>query len=82
MLPCQAGLLQFRSLLDINFARPERSVSVQAKKNGFSGVQMEKHEAVVSGIMSSIGFDSLELSDQTMKVGSATQLMLTSCWSS
>ena len=28
---------------------------------------MERHEAVVSGIMSSIGFDTLELSDQTSK---------------
>ena len=28
---------------------------------------MEKHEAVVSGIMSSIGFDTLELSEQTTK---------------
>lgn len=30
---------------------------------------MEKHEAVVSGIMSTIGFDTLELSDQTTKAG-------------
>ena len=29
---------------------------------------MEKHEAVVSGIMSSIGFDTLEVSEQTTKV--------------
>lgn len=29
---------------------------------------MEKHEAVVSGIMSSIGFDTLGLSEQTTKV--------------
>ena len=35
---------------------------------------MEKHEAVVSGIMSSIGFDTLELSDQTTKVCSALYL--------
>ena len=30
---------------------------------------MEKHEAVVSGIMSTIGFDTLELSEQTTKAG-------------
>lgn len=29
---------------------------------------MEKHEAVVSGIMSSVGFDTLEVSEQTTKV--------------
>lgn len=30
---------------------------------------MEKHKAVVSGIMSSVGFDTLEVSEQTTKVG-------------
>lgn len=39
----------------------------KAKKNGSGSIEMEKHEAVVSGIMSSIGFDSLEISDQTTK---------------
>lgn len=36
---------------------------------------MEKHEAVVSGIMSTIGFDTLELSDQTTKAGTITPIM-------
>lgn len=38
--------------------------ALQAKKGG---LEMEKHEAAVSGIMSSIGFDTLELSEQTSK---------------
>ncbi len=38
------------------------------KKSANGAIEMEKHEAVVSGIMSSVGFDTLELSDQTTKV--------------
>ena len=41
---------------------------MQAKKGPFGGVEVEKHEAVVSGIMSRVGFDTLELSQQTSKV--------------
>lgn len=41
----------------------------QARKNSLGSIEMEKHEAVVSGIMSTIGFDTLELSDQTIKAG-------------
>ncbi|DBB16246.1 hypothetical protein WJX82_006474 [Trebouxia sp. C0006] len=37
------------------------------KKSANGTIEMEKHEAVVSGIMSSVGFDTLELSDQTTK---------------
>lgn len=37
---------------------------------------MEKHEAVVSGIMSSIGFDTLELSGQTSKARGALCIMM------
>lgn len=40
----------------------------KAKKGPFGGVEVEKHEAVVSGIMSRVGFDTLELSQQTSKV--------------
>lgn len=47
----------------------------QAKKNGLGSIEMEKHEAVVSGIMSTIGFDTLELSDQTTKAGTITPIM-------
>ncbi len=38
------------------------------KRSANGSIEMEKHEAVVSGIMSSVGFDTLELSDQTTKV--------------
>ena len=43
-------------------------VAWQAKKGN---IEMEKHEAVVSGIMSRIGFDTLELSEQTSKARAA-----------
>ena len=38
---------------------------MQAKKN--VGIELEKQQAVVSGIMSRVGFDTLEVSDQTRK---------------
>lgn len=38
---------------------------VQAKKN--VGIELEKQQAVVSGIMSRVGFDTLEVSEQTSK---------------
>ena len=38
---------------------------VQAKKN--AGIEMEKQQAVVSGIMSRVGFDTLEVSEQTSR---------------
>jgi hypothetical protein len=41
---------------------------LKQKKGANGAIEMEKHEAVVSGIMSSVGFDTLELSDQTTKV--------------
>ena len=47
----------------------------QAKKNGLGSIEMEKHEAVVSGIMSSIGFDTLQLSEQTTKAGTIAPIM-------
>ena len=51
-------------------ARPDwTSFAWQAKKSGIGSIEVEKHEAVVSGIMSSIGFDTLELSAQTIKAG-------------
>lgn len=37
----------------------------QAKKT--AGIELEKQQAVVSGIMSRVGFDTLEVSDQTRK---------------
>lgn len=46
-------------------ARSDWTISAWQAKKG--GIEMEKHEAVVSGIMSSIGFDTLELSEQTSK---------------
>ena len=44
------------------------SMHLMQKKSANGTIEMEKHEAVVSGIMSSVGFDTLELSDQTTKV--------------
>lgn len=40
-------------------------MALQAKKN--VGIELEKQQAVVSGIMSRVGFDTLEVSDQTRK---------------
>lgn len=52
-------------LLETKLARTDWTVFAWQAKKG--GIEMEKHEAVVSGIMSSIGFDTLELSEQTSK---------------
>ena len=41
---------------------------LQAKTGPLAGIEMEKHEPVVSGIMSRVGFETLELSEQTSKV--------------
>lgn len=38
---------------------------LQAKKS--AGIELEKQQAIVSGIMSKVGFGTLEVSDQTSK---------------
>ena len=57
------------------------SLHAQAKKNQ-PELEFERHEAVVSGIMSTREFSALELSEQMGKVGHSGHILLPWCQAS